>query len=122
MRLSIPSAFRRQRLGPSNTQSTGVLEVVITGSEESESDIEVLDDAEVERPWSPLLQPDSPRRKVKRKRGVSDTSRDQVSTEESPASAVIDEEEEDSEEAEDEELEEELEPDIGVPFQVPFEN
>ena len=102
------NSLRRQRLEPSNTRSTGVLEVDITGSEESESDVEVLDDAEVERPWSPLLQPDLPRCKVKRKRGVSDTSRDQVSAEESPASAVIDEEEEDSEEEDSEE--EELEP------------
>lgn len=59
------NSLRRQRLGPSNTQSTGVLEADITGSEESESDIEILDDAEVQRPWSPLLQPDSSCRKVK---------------------------------------------------------
>jgi len=100
------NSFRCQKLGPSNTHSTGVLEADITGSEKSESDIEILDDAEVEQPWSPLLQPDSPHHKVKRKRGVSDISRDQVSAEESPTSAAIDE---DSEE-EEEELEEELEP------------
>jgi len=86
-------SLRRQ--GPSNTQSTGVLEEDIIDSEESGSEVEILDDAEVERPWSPLLQPNSPpRRKVKRKRGVSDVSRDQVSTEESPGPAAIDEEEE----------------------------
>jgi len=103
------NSFRRQRPGPSDTQRTGVLEADITGSEGSESDIEILDDAEVEQPWSPLLQPDSSHRKVKRKHGISDTSRDQVSAEESPASAAIDEEKEDLEE-EEEELEEELEP------------
>ena len=89
----------------------GVVDVEFTESERSESDVEMLEDAEVKRAWSPLLQPDSdpPRRsKAKRKRGVSDVSRDQVSSEESSGPAVIDEEEEaEEEEAEEEEVEEE---------------
>ena len=54
----------------------------------------------MERPWSPLLQPEPPSRlKEKRKRGASDVSRDQVSCEGSVGSGEIEEEEEEEEEA-----------------------
>ena len=93
------------------SKRAGVVDVKLTDSERLDSEVEMLDDAEVERAWSPLLQPDSDpphRSKAKRKRGVSDVSRDQVSSEESSGPAVIDEEEEaEEEEAVEEEAEEE---------------
>jgi len=95
------------------SKRAGVVDVEFTDSERSDLEVEMLDDAEVECTWSPLLQPDldPPRRsKAKRKRGVSDVSRDKVSSEESSGPAVIDEEEEaEEEEVVDEEAEEEEE-------------
>lgn len=44
------NSLRHQRLGPSNTQSTGVLEANITSSEKSESDIKIFDNAKVQQP------------------------------------------------------------------------
>ena len=56
------------------SKRAGVVDVELTDSERSDSEVEMLDDAEVEHAWSPLVQPDSdpPRRsKAKRKCGVS---------------------------------------------------
>ena len=102
-KVQVHEALKFLRCQGSNAQSTTVPGGDITDSEELDSEVELLDDAEVDRPWSPLLQPESPpRHKVKRKRGVSDVSRDQVSTEESPNPTAIDEEEGDEEEDEEE--------------------
>ena len=96
----------------------GVVDVEFTESERSDLEVEMLEDAEVERTWSPLLQPDSDPpccSKAKRKCGVSDVSRDQVSSEESLGPAVIDEEEE----AEEEEAEEDEEEGMLVHCNLP---
>ena len=104
-------------MGPGSSNNAGVLKNEITDSEESDLDeVEFLDGDAVERPWSPLLQPEPPsRRKEKQKRGASDVSRDQVSCEGSVGSGGIEEEEEEEEEAEEEEAEEEEEELKGMP-------
>jgi hypothetical protein len=100
-KVQVHEALKSLRRGGTNTQCTGVPVEESIDLEDSGFDIEILDDAEVEQAWSPLPQPDSlPCCKVKRKHGVSDVSRDQVSAKESLGSAAIDEEEEDEEEEE----------------------
>jgi len=66
---------------------------------------EVLE--KVEHTWSPLLQPEPKlsHHKIKQKHGVSDVSRDQVSSEGSPGPAMIDNEDVKKEKQSKEELE-----------------
>ena len=77
-------------MGPGSSNNAGVLKNEITDSGESDPDeVEFLDGDTVERPWSPLLQPEPlSRHKEKRKHSASDVSRDQVSCEGSVGSGA----------------------------------
>lgn len=59
-KVQVREALKSLRRQGSKAQSTAVPGGDITDSEELDSEVEILDDAEVDRPWSPLLQPESP--------------------------------------------------------------